>query len=27
LEKQHSFAISTNHLILFGICEKCRSKT
>jgi len=25
LQERHSFVISTNHLVLFGICEKCRS--
>lgn len=26
LEKQNHFAIATNHLILFGTCEKCLLK-
>ncbi len=26
IEAEHSFLISTNHLILFGTCENCRSK-
>lgn len=27
LQKQHHFNIVTNHLILFGICDKCSTKT
>ena len=25
LQSDHNFEITTNHLILFGICEKCRN--
>lgn len=27
LQEQHHFNIVTNHLVLFGICEKCSTKT
>jgi Fur family ferric uptake transcriptional regulator len=26
IESTHQFEISTNHLILFGVCSNCRSK-
>ena len=26
LEKKNKFQITTNHLILFGVCESCRGK-
>ena len=27
LEQEHHFQIATNHLVLFGRCEACQSKT
>ncbi len=27
LEAAHQFEIKTNHLVLFGICEKCREES
>lgn len=26
LEEKHQFEIKTNHLVLFGLCEKCRAR-
>jgi len=26
IQRKHRFAITTNHLILFGLCEQCRAK-